>query len=115
MKERDLSRCLLPLQKEYVLASHDEFRYVLWKKGIKLLLYAGGALNECLQHRDTAINFLAGMDSRRTGFTIVVLEDCSYSKSTPKLGAHDMALAMFEYFKCKITFTANSKDIIFST
>ena len=115
MKERDISRFLLPREKEYVLATHDEFRYVLWKKGIKLLLYVGGALNECMQHRDTAINFLAGMDSRRTAFTIVVLEDCSYSKPTPKLGERDMAHAMLEYFKCKITFTANSKNITFHT
>jgi len=115
MKERDISRFLLPLEKEHVLATHDEFRYVLWKKGIKLLHYVGGALNECMQHRDTGINFLVGMDSRQTGFTLVVLEDCSTAKPTPKLGERDMAHAMLEYFKCKITFTANSKNITFST
>lgn len=113
MKKRDISRFLLPLENEYVLATHDEFRYVLWKKGIKLLLYVGGALNECMQHRDTGINFLMGMDSRQTPFTIVVLEDCSSAKPTPKLGERDMAHAMLEYFKCKITFVGNSKQITF--
>lgn len=91
----------------------NEFCYVLWQHKIKLLLYAGGALNECMQHRDTAINFLAGSDSRRTGFTIVVLEDCSYAKSTPRLSEPDMAHAMLEYFKCKIAFAGNSKAISF--
>ena len=113
-KERDISRFLLPLEDEYVLATHNEFRYVLWQHKIKLLLYVGGALNECMQHRDTAINLLAGTDSRRTGFTIVVLEDCCYAKSTPRLSETDMAHAMLEYFKCKIAFAGNSKHISFA-
>jgi len=114
VKERDISRFLLPLEHEYVLATHDEFRYVLWKHKIKLLLYVGGALNECMQHRDTGLNLLAGVDSRTTGFTIVVLEDCSSAKPTPGLNAPDMAHAMLEYFKCKITFVGNSKEIAFA-
>lgn len=113
VKERDISRFLLPLEDEYVLATHNEFRYVLWQHKIKLLLYVGGALNECMQHRDTGINFLAGSDSQISGFTLVVLEDCSYAKPTPGLNERDMAHAMFEYFKCKITFVGNSKTISF--
>ena len=113
--ERDISRFLLPLDDEYVLATHNEFRYVLWQHKIKLLLYVGGALNECMQHRDTAMNLLVGVDSRISGFTLVVLEDCSFAKPTPGLGERAMAHAMFEYFKCKIAFVANSKEIAFST
>ena len=112
--ERDISRFLLPLEDEYVLATHNEFRYVLWQHKINLLLYAGGALNECMQHRDTAINILAGIDSSRTGFTIVVLDDCSYAKSTPSMSEPDMIHAMLEYFKFKITFVGNSKQISFA-
>ena len=114
VKERDISRFLLPLEDEYVLATHTEFRYVLWQHKIKLLLYVGGALNECMQHRDTAINLLAGVDSRTTGFTLVVLADCSFAKPTPGLSERDMAHAMLEYFKCKITFVGNSKQITFT-
>jgi hypothetical protein len=115
VKERDISRFLLPLEDEYVIATHNEFRYVLWQHKVKLLLYMGGALNECMQHRDTAINLLTGVDSRVTGFSIVVLDDCSFAKPTPGLNERDMALAMLEYFKCKIAFVGNSKEITFST
>lgn len=113
MPERDISCFLTPLEDEFVLESYDEFRYVLWKQGVKLLLYVGGALNECMQHRDTGINRLAGMDRQRTAFTIVVLGDCSYAKVTPGLDVQVMAQAMLEYFKCKITFVAHSKDVVF--
>jgi hypothetical protein len=51
-KEREISRFLRPLEDEFVLSSYNEFRYVLWKKRIKILLYVGGAVNECMLHRD---------------------------------------------------------------
>jgi nicotinamidase-related amidase len=111
--KRDISRLLTPLESEYVLASHDEFRYVLWKRGVKLLLYAGGALNECMQHRDTGINLLIGSDGPRTGFTVVVLEDCSTATTSPRLNSQEMAIAMLEYFKRKIAFVGRSDEITF--
>ena len=83
------------------------------KRGVKLLLYIGGALNECMQHRDTGINYLAGVDSQRTAFTIAVLEDCSSAFDTPHFGAKTTAQVMLDYFKCKIAFVANSKEVEF--
>jgi hypothetical protein len=88
-----------------------EFRYVLWKERIKLLLYLGGALNECMQHRDTGINILAGTDSRRTPFTIVILEDCSTAMGSPEISSKMAAKVMLDYFKFKIAFTTNSKQL----
>jgi len=111
--QRDISRFLKPLEDEFVLASHHEFRYVLWKRKVKLLLYVGGALNECMQHRDTGINRLAGSDNPRTAFTIVVLEDCSSSKRTPRSDPEEISQAMLDYFMCKIAFVSNSKDVAF--
>ena len=113
IRERDISRLLTPLDDEYVLASHNEFRYVLWERKIKLLLYMGGALNECMQHRDTGINLLAGSDSRRTAFAIVVLEDCSSAMATPCFDSEVIGGVMLDYFMTKIAFVANSKEIEF--
>jgi hypothetical protein len=110
-KERDISRYLKPLKNEYVLNNYMEFRYVLWKERIKLLLYLGGALNECMQHRDTGINILAGTDSRRTPFTIVILEDCSTAMGSPEISSKMAAKVMLDYFKFKIAFTTNSKQL----
>jgi hypothetical protein len=90
-----------------------EFRYVLWKENINLLLYIGGALNECMQHRDTGINSLAGIDTRRVPITIVVLADCSSAMGSPKVDAETTAEMMLEYFKYKIAFVASSKDLRF--
>lgn len=113
--ERDISRHLTPLSDEYVLSSHMEFRYVLWRERIKLLLYAGGALNECMQHRDTGINSLAGIDSTRVPITIVVLEDCSSAMASPKVDSDTHAEVMLDYFKFKIAFVANSEDLRFTS
>lgn len=113
--DRDISRLLRPLPDEYVLATHDEFRYVLWQKGIKLLLYTGGALNECVQHRDTGINLLIGTDTRRTAFTVVFVEDCCTAIGSPKLSAEGMRVAMLEYFQRKIGFVAESGGVTVTT
>jgi len=112
---RDISRFLTPLESEYVLATHEEFRYVLWKHKVKLLLYVGGALNECMQHRDAGINILAGSDSRRTAFTIVVLADCSSSKVTPAMGEEEISKAMLDYFMCKIAFVSEAEEVGFGS
>ncbi|MFC1851217.1 hypothetical protein ACFL27_13560 [candidate division CSSED10-310 bacterium] len=112
--ERDISRPLKPLEDEYVLHTYTEFRYVLWLQKINLLLYIGGTLNECMQHRDTGVNLLAGIDSRRVPITIVVLQDCSSAMSSPNFDAKMAAQAMLDYYKFKIAFTANSKDLRFT-
>ena len=76
-------------------------------------MYIGGALNECMQHRDAGINLLAGSDSRRIPITIVVMEDCSEAMASPQFSAETAAKAMLDYFKFKIAFTANSNELQF--
>ncbi len=110
---RDISKFLKPLENEFVLASYNEFRYVLWKKKIKVLLYAGGALNGCMLQRDTGINLLAGIDSRREPLAIVVLEDCSSAMGSPGFDSRTAKKIMLEYYMNNIAFVANSKDLKF--
>jgi hypothetical protein len=112
-KERDISKLLKPLEHEYVLATHNEFRYVLWKKGITVLLYVGGALNECMLHRDTGINLLAGSERDRSKFTIVVLEDCSAAMPALGLDVEITKKIILDYYMRKIAFVANSKELTF--
>lgn len=112
--EIGISRHLKPLGDEYVLSSYLEFRYVLWKNKIKLLLYIGGSLNECMLQRDTGINLLAGSDSRRIPITVVVLGDCSSAMGSPGLDSEAARKAMLEYYKFKIAFVADSKNICFA-
>jgi hypothetical protein len=112
--DADIAAPLRPLETEYVLCSYDEYRYVLWKQGIKLIIYMGGSLNECMQQRDTGINFLAGMDSTRIPMTIVVLGDCSSAMGSPSVSNEAAAAAMLDYFQYKMAFVANFEDIQFS-
>jgi hypothetical protein len=112
--ERDISRHLTPLSNEYVLCSYMEFRYILFKERISLLLYIGGALNECMLHRETGINILAGIDGQRVPITIVVLEDCSSAMASPDVDSGTAAKVMLDYFKNKIALVANSEDLRFA-
>jgi hypothetical protein len=64
-------------------------------------------------HRDAGINLLAGSDSKRIGFTIVVLQDCTYSMSSPRFDSETTKLVMLDYYMYKIAFVANSNDLIF--
>ncbi|RIH65427.1 hypothetical protein D1164_09900 [Mariniphaga sediminis] len=111
--KRDISRFLTPLEDEFVVSTHNEFRYVLWKQGIKVILYTGGSLNECMLHRDTGINLLAGSDTRRTRFAIVVVEDCTYIMDSPETSYDEAKQAMLDYYKMKIAVVAHSKKMIF--
>lgn len=113
LEERAISRLLRPLEHEYVLATHEELRYVLWKKGINVLLYVGGALNECMLHRDTGINLLNGSDRDLSKFTIVVLEDCSEAIPALGLDVETTKRVMLDYYMRKIAFVANSKELTF--
>lgn len=111
--ERDISGYLVPLENEYVVSSYHEFQYVLWKEKIKVILYAGGSLNECMLHRDTGINLLAGTDSGRTNFAIVVLEDCIYTIESPRTDYAIARQAMLDYYKQKIAVVSASDKLVF--
>ena len=111
--ERDISKLLTPLGNEYVLATYNEFRYVLWKEKIKVILYVGGSLNECMLQCDTGINLLAGSDSKMSNFSIVVVEDCVFIMGTPNSGYEETKQAMLDYYKRKIAVVSNSQAMIF--
>jgi hypothetical protein len=103
-----ISRHLSPLPDEFVLATSDELRYVLWLRGIKVLLYVGGAANECLLQRDTGINALAGTDGARSNYVIVVLSDCLFwMRGTQP----DDESALLDYLMWKIAFVSESRKI----
>lgn len=112
--ERDISKYFLPLSNEYVVSSYDEYRYVLWKEKIKVILYTGGSLNECMLHRDTGINLLAGADSGRTNFTLVVLEDCVFTLSCSKDNYLVTKQVMLDYYKQKIAVVSASDRVKFN-
>jgi hypothetical protein len=111
---RDISKYFLPLSNEYVVSSYDEYRYVLWKEKIKVILYTGGSLNECMLHRDTGINLLAGTDSGRTNFTLVVLEDCVFTLSCSKDNYLLTKQVMLDYYKQKIAVVSASDRLRFN-
>ena len=70
-------------------------------------------MNECMLHRDTGINRLAGIDKERFPISIVVLEDCSETGGSVMLNDSLFSLAMSEYYKQKISFVSNSVNIVF--
>jgi hypothetical protein len=110
--EGDISRFLKPLPDDIVLESRDQLRYLLWLRDIKVLLYAGSSANECLLHRNAGINYLAGTDSYRTSFVIVVLSDCTVSMSGPWDEEDVTHTAIMDYYMRKIAFVADSSDIV---
>ncbi len=109
--ERDISRFFKPRPDEFVLVTSDEFRYALWIRKIKVLIYVGGATNECMLHRPTGINRLAGMDDERSNFVIVVMGDCS--NAIQSLWCSDDAVdrVMLDYMMTKIAFVGNSAEV----
>ena len=110
---RDITIHLKPKENEYVIASYEELRYVIWRHNLKLLIYMGGATNECMLHRDTGINRFAGIDTKQFPITIVVLEDCSSAGGSLVLSDSLFSIAMIEYYKQKLSFVSSSTDIIF--
>ena len=111
--ERDISRLLRPLDNEYVIGTYPQYRYVLHKNKIKLIFYVGGALNECMLNREAGLNRLVGLDDERTNFKIVVFEDCTSAMASSSIDALTFKHAMLEYYKFKIAFVANSKNLEF--
>ena len=111
--EREISRYLLPLEDELIISYHNTFRYVLWKRKIDLLLYMGVALNECMLHRDTSLNRIVGSDSGKSWLTAVVLEDCVYAMPSETRSDEENKVALLDYYRRKIAFTAKSSEITF--
>lgn len=111
-EKRAISRYLLPEDEELVLSTHNAFHYALWQRGIKLLIYIGGALNVCMLHRDTGLNRLAGSDGVRSNLVVVVLEDCVYAMPSDRMTDEEAKQAMLDYYKRKIAFTASSKTLV---
>ena len=111
--DRDISIHLKPTDDEYVVESYEELRYIIWRHQLKLLIYMGSAMNECMLHRDTGINRFSGIDGKRFPISIVVLEDCSETGGSVMLNDSLFSLAMSEYYKQKISFVSNSVNIVF--
>ncbi len=106
-----ISKYLWPLDNEYIVASHEEFRYALWKNGVRVLIYVGGSLNECVLQRDAGINLLAGADGRRVDFTIIVLEDCTDAMETPRFNSLEVKTAMLDYYMFKMAVVSNLQNL----
>jgi hypothetical protein len=113
MDKRTISRYVTPLENEYIISTHNTFRYALWKQKIKLLIYVGGALNECMLHRDTSLNRIVGSDSGSSSLTAVVLEDCVYAMPSERRSAEENVISMLDYYRRKIAFTAKSETVTF--
>lgn len=112
-KDLDISRFLTPLDTEHVVFSFDEFRFVLWKERIRVILYAGSSLNECMLHRDAGLNHLAGVDTKVAPFVLVVLADCSDAFGTPFVDAVTTKHVILHYMGSKLAYISNSRDLIF--
>ena len=91
-------------------------RYVIWRHQIKLLLYMGGAMNECLLLRPTGINRLrnAMPDEKETlPITIVALEDCSVASGSSKFDNTLFKKAISDFYKKNIALISSSYQIKF--
>ncbi|HJZ12443.1 MAG TPA: hypothetical protein VJ521_09850, partial [Acidobacteriota bacterium] len=88
-----------PREDEFVVASHNEFRYVLWKKQVKLLLYAGGATNECLLARPTGVFSVTIRHDEPTGFTVAVVEDCTIPSPGVNADGATVKKTMMDFFE----------------
>jgi nicotinamidase-related amidase len=107
--ERDIAWFLCPRENEFVVQSSDELRYVLWLRKIYLLLYAGGATNECILHRPTGVLNLVGSD-----YVIVLLGDCTAPSPSPGC-ENQVVQKVFEDYYMRTTiggYVANSKEIV---
>jgi nicotinamidase-related amidase len=111
MDKRTISRYVQPIDGELMISTNNAFRYALWQRGIKLLIYIGGALNECMLHRDTSLNYIVGSDSGKSNLVVVVLEDCVYSMPSGGMSDEETKAAMLNYYRRKIAFTACSSEL----
>lgn len=111
----DISRYLLPLPGEYVVRSHEELRWVLWRHQIRAIFYTGGSLNECIFQRPTGINSIAGTDEARLPIIPVILGDCVETMETTRNSAEANELALLEYFRLKTGYTTKLTDLGFLT
>ena len=109
--QRDISRFLEPREDEIVLLKSDELRYVLWLRKIKVLLYVGGASNECMLHRDTGINRLSGIDPETSNYVIAVMADCTSTIPSPCSEDDTVDRVMMDYMMRKIAFVGDSTNV----
>jgi nicotinamidase-related amidase len=109
--ERDIAWFLRPREGEFVVQSSDELRYVLWKKGIFVLLYVGGATNECMLHRPAGVLNLVGSD-----YVIVLLGDCTAPTPSPWC-ENSVVQRVFEDYYARTAiggYVADSQDIVWN-
>lgn len=105
--ERKIAHFLRPREGEFVVESSEEFRYVLWLRKINLLLYVGGATNECILHRPTGVLNLVG-----SNYVIVLLGDCTAPSPSPWCDNEVVQKVFEDYYMRSIGYVANSKEII---
>ena len=115
VSERFIGKDFTPNMDEYVINSHEELRYVIWMHDIKLLLYMGGAMNECMLLRPTGIINLK--HDRINGnpplpITIVSLDDCSYVGGS-HIDNKIFKKSISEFYKQNISFISKSNQIKF--
>ena len=109
ISERDISRFLRPREDEFVVASLEEFRYVLWLRKISLLLYVGGSTNECMLHRPTGVLNLVG-----TNYVVVLVEDCTGPSPSPWVENEVVQRVFEDYYMRSIGYVTTSEDIIWN-
>ena len=110
---KDLSRFIDVSEEDFFVATHEQFRYVLWRRGVTVLLYAGGSVHECMLHRDAGLNLIAGSDTRTAKFTPIVMEDCAFIGPYTNLDGDTMRACLLEYYKHKLAFLGHSQRIAF--
>ncbi len=116
MEDRRISAYLTPNEDEYVLSSYEELMYVIWRHNLKLLIYIGGAMNECILTRPSGINRLKNsilQNGKALPISIIVLEDCSLIGESI-MDSKMYKMAIIELFKRNYSLIANSEKIKFN-
>jgi len=113
-----------PITDEYVAYTHEEFRYALWETETCFVMYAGYGLNNCILHRPTGINALAGTDSvheetycsfYRVPISIGIVKDCTLAGAIPGHSPEEARTSILEYLKVRLAYEIDSKAITFSS
>lgn len=107
--ERNISRFLRPTEDEFVVESLEELQYVLWLRKISLLLYVGGATNECILHRPTGVLSLVG-----SNYVIVLVKDCTVPSPSPWCEDEVVQRVFEDYYMRSIGYITTSEDIIWN-
>lgn len=102
----DIALCFRPQNDEFVLFTEEELRYVLWRRRIQVLLYAGQRTNGCILDRPAGVLNLGG-----SNYTIVLIGDCSVPFPSPNYSTETVQKVFEEYYRRR-GFVTYSKDII---